>query len=90
MFRPGTKTADAGVNAFGHAVVNRVGIKDDPTGMAVLSIDTVSGFTEGITGGFVCESLTVGVHPQVERLPRNGIKIAEELNAFAFLYRGGR
>ena len=52
--------------------------------MAVLSIDTVSGFTEGITGGFVCESLTVGVHPQVERLPRNGIKIAEELNAFAF------
>ena len=52
--------------------------------MVVLSINAVGGFAESVAGRFVCESLAVGVDPEVEGLPRNGIKVAEELNAFAF------
>ena len=52
--------------------------------MVVLSINAVGGFAESVAGRFVCESLAVGVDPEVEGLPRNGIKVAEELNAFTF------
>lgn len=68
----------------GHAVVDCIGIEDGPAIMVVLSINAVGGFAESVAGRFVCESLAVGVDPEVEGLPRNGIKVAEELNAFTF------